>query len=100
MIQLFLGPEGFHGSVLVAAFPFQYNKLRLTNGAKIEGEPTPTADLTAKPAILSTFQCMSAIQQNIGEILFMLSQAASSALANPQRETPVPIPNTAVIPTP
>lgn len=99
MIQLFLGLEGFHGSALVAVFHFN-TTIMLTNGAKIEGEPTPTADLTAKPAILSTSQCISAIQQNTGGILFRLSQAASSSLANSQRVSLVPIPNTAVIPSP
>src|SRR5207253_2395965 len=53
-----------------------------------------TANLTAKPVVLSTIQCMSAIQHNAGGILFMFSQAAPTPLVNPQRETPVPFPDT------
>jgi hypothetical protein len=57
-----------------------------------------TANLTAKPAILSTIQCMSAIQHNTREIVPVHSQAAPTPLANLRRETPVPIPNTEAIP--
>jgi hypothetical protein len=44
-----------------------------------------TAILTAKPVILSTFQCISAIQLNTRGRVSRLSQAAPTALANPQR---------------
>lgn len=58
-----------------------------------------TANLTAKPTILSTSQCMSAIQQNTRGWVSLLSQAAPTTLANQRRETPVPIQKKGVRPT-
>jgi hypothetical protein len=43
-----------------------------------------TAKLTAKLAILSTSQCISAIQQNTGGRVSMFSQVAPTTLANPR----------------
>jgi Transposase IS66 family len=54
------------------------------------------AILTAKPAVLSTSHCMSAIQHNIRGIASRLSETASTTLSNPRGETPVTIPNTEV----
>jgi hypothetical protein len=95
MIQLFLGTEGVHGSALMAAFHFNKH-VCLTQVSKIEGEPTPTAKLTAKPVILSTSQCISAIQHNTEGRVSKLSQAVPATLTHPQRGNTRSIPNTLV----